>query len=202
VRAEVERRGWQLVDVVRDEGSSGKSLDRPGLRAVLERLAAGEADVLVVSRLDRLSRSVLDFARVLEWFEDAGATLVALDLAVDTSTPGGKMMANVLATVAQWERETIALRTREGLAAARAAGKQVGGPAIAPDLRARITSMRREGMSLRAIADTLTAEGVPTARGAARWSPTAVSRAVEGYQRRPARRKRVNLPDPRQRRLT
>src|SRR5437764_15262805 len=95
IRDECARRGWQLLEVVRDEGASAKSLDRPGLRSALERIAAGEAVGLIASKLDRLSRSVVDFGVLLEWFSAADATLIALDLGLDTSTAGGRLGANV-----------------------------------------------------------------------------------------------------------
>ena len=164
IRGECERRGWALREVVRDEGVSAKSLDRPGLREAMERIADGEAVGLIASKLDRLSRSVVDFGVLLDWFEGAGATLVALDLGLDTSTPGGRLVANVFASVAEWERDTIAARTREGLAAARAQGRTISRHAVAdnPKLRDRIVRMRERGMTLQAIADRLNAEGVPT----------------------------------------
>jgi DNA invertase Pin-like site-specific DNA recombinase len=89
IRSECVRRGWQLVDVVLDAGESGKNLDRPGLRHALELVANRGATVLVAAKLDRISRSVLDFVALLEWFSAADASLVALDVGVDTSTPGG-----------------------------------------------------------------------------------------------------------------
>lgn len=202
IAAEVERRGWELAEVVVDEGASAASLDRPGLRSALERIAAGEADVLMATKLDRLSRSVGDFATLLEWFGEADAALVALDLALDTSTPGGRLVANVFASVAEWERSIIASRTREGMAELRAQGRPVSSPSVAdrPELAARIRVMRAEGMTLQAIADTLNAEGVPTARGGALWRPSSVTNAA-GYRRRPARRRPVELPAvPRRRR--
>src|SRR5436190_1193388 len=140
IRAECERRGWTLLEVIRDEGQSGKSLARPGMREALDRIARGEASGLIASKLDRLSRSVVDFGLLLEWFVEAGATLIALDLGIDTSTPGGRLVANVFASVAEWERDTAAARTRDGLAAARAKGMPISRPAIAdhPKLRNRI----------------------------------------------------------------
>jgi DNA invertase Pin-like site-specific DNA recombinase len=200
IRDECARRGWQLLDVIRDEGASAKSLDRPGLRQALERIAAGEAGGLLAAKLDRLSRSVVDFGVLLERFEDAGATLVALDLGLDTSTPGGRLVANVFASVAEWERDIIGARTREGLAAARAQGRTISRAAIAdnPKLRARIERMRARGMTLQAIADKLNREGVPTLRGAKAWRPSSVQ-AAAGYKRRKARRKVVELPAVRRR---
>jgi DNA invertase Pin-like site-specific DNA recombinase len=148
-----------------------------------------------VSKLDRLSRSVVDFGTLLEWFTEGGATLVALDLGIDTSSPGGKLVANVFASVAEWEREVIAARTREGLAAVRARGKTIGHPAVVdrPELVVRITDMRDAGHSLRAIARRLNEESVPTLRGAAEWRASAVQ-AAAGYKRPSPRRARVDLP--------
>jgi DNA invertase Pin-like site-specific DNA recombinase len=167
----------------------------------LERIAAGEASGLIASRLDRLSRSVVDFGLLVEWFTEADANLIALDLGIDTSTSGGRLVANVFASVAEWERDVIADRTREGLAAARAGGKQISRPAVAddPELRGRIAQMRRRGMTLQAIADRLNAAGVPTIRDGAEWRPSSVQTAA-GYQRRKLRRKPVDLPDARPRR--
>jgi DNA invertase Pin-like site-specific DNA recombinase len=172
-----------------------------GIRLALEWIAAGEASGLIASRLDRLSRSVVDFGLLLEWFTEAGANLIALDLGIDTSTSGGRLVANVFASVAEWERDVIGDRTREGLAAARTAGKQISRPAVAddPKLRRRMTRMRDRGMTLQAIADKLNAEGIPTVRGGAEWRPSSVQTAA-GYKRRKPRRKTVDLPDARPRR--
>jgi len=196
---ECERRGWTLLEVVRDEGESGKSLDRPGLTRALDRIARGDAAALVAAKLDRLSRSVVDFGTLLDWFSDAEATLLALDLGIDTSTPGGRLVANVFASVAEWERDTIAARTREGLAARRAAGKPISRPAVAdrPELRERIAAMRAKEHTLQAIADTFNADGIATLRGAAEWRPSSIQ-AAAGYRRRP-RRRRTELPPVRRR---
>ena len=202
IQAECERRGWTLLEVVRDEGASGKNLDRAGLRSALERIAQGEATGLVVTKLDRLSRSVHDFAGLLEWFQtETQATLVALDVGIDTSTPGGRLVANVFASVAEWERDTIAQRTRDGLARARTEGKVISRPALAdnPELRERIERMRGDGMTLQAIADTFNAEGIPTLRGGAEWRHSSVQ-AAAGYKRRPPRRTPANLPTVKRRR--
>lgn len=190
-----EYQGWKVIELVRDEGRSGKDLDRPGLKHALELIADRKADGLAVAKLDRLSRSVIDAGMLAEWFSDHDARLVALDLNIDTSTPSGTMVLFVLAAVAQWERETIAQRTRDGLAALRAKGKPTGRPAVAdlPDLAQRIRSMRASGMTLQAIADTLNAEGIPTIRGGAKWRPSSVESAA-GYRRRRPRRKPAELP--------
>jgi DNA invertase Pin-like site-specific DNA recombinase len=200
IRTECDLRGWLLVEVIRDEGVSGKSLERPGLAAALKRIAAGEADGLIVSKLDRLSRSVVDFGTLLEWFTEAEANLVALDLGIDTSTPGGRLVANVFASVAEWEREIIGQRTREGLAAVRGSGMPISRPAISdrPELQRRITRLRSRGWTLQRIADRLNAEGVPTIRGGERWRASSVQVAA-GYRRRKPRRPQVDLPTIRRR---
>lgn len=200
IEAECARRGWTLVDLVADEGATGKTLDRPGLHEALARTAEGEASGLVVAKLDRVSRSVQDFAALLTWFERAGATFVALDLAVDTSTPSGRLVANVLASVAEWEGSVISLRTREGLAAKRARGEAICRPSVVdrPDLVERIRSQRSQGRSLQSIADDLNSDGVATVRGGACWRPSSV-RSVLGYKP-PRRSTRSDLPAPRSRR--
>ena len=195
IRTECKLRGWLLVEVIREEGVSGKSLERPGLASALERIATHDADGLIVSKLDRLSRSVVDFGTLLEWFTEAEANLVALDLGIDTSTPGGRLVANVFASVAEWEREIIGQRTREGLAAVRSGGKPISRPAISdrPELQRRITRLRSRGWSLQRIADRLNEEGVPTIRGGERWRASSVQVAA-GYRRRKPRRAQVDLP--------
>jgi DNA invertase Pin-like site-specific DNA recombinase len=105
--------------------------------------------------------------------------LVALDVNVDTTTPAGEMMANVLATFAQFERRLIAQRTRDALAQKRLAGVRLGRPrTMGDDVLHRIVAERAAGRSLAAIADGLTADGVPTVRGGTRWYPSTVSKAL------------------------
>ena len=172
----IAARGWSLVATYTDEGRSGKDLRRPELLAALEALDAGAADVLVTAKLDRLSRSVLDFARITERARARGWQVVALDVDVDTSTPTGDLVANITSSVAQWERQVIAARTSEALQALKARGTRLGRPVTLPDeVRARIADERTAGRTLAAIADDLNAENVPTARGG-RWHPSTLRR--------------------------
>ncbi len=196
------REGHQVVEVIADDGQHGTNLQRPGLRRALEAIAAGEADGLVAVKLDRVSRSVVDFGTVLEWFTEAKAALVIRDPAIDTTTAAGRLVANVFASVAEWEADTITERTRDALAAKRARGERIGRPAVVEDLKLakRIRALRSKGMTMRAIADKLTADGVPTVRGGGRWQVSAVQ-SVLGY-RRPRTRRNADLPDPRPRRKT
>lgn len=182
IAEDARRRGWTLVDVREDAAASGKSLSgRPGLTAALEAVEDGTADALIVAKLDRLSRSLLDFAALMERSQRKGWSLVALDLGVDTSTPSGEMMANVLAVFAQFERRLIGQRTREALAAKRAAGARLGRPPALPmSVRRRISRERARGESLAAIADHLNADKVPTAQGGKQWYPATIRKVLQG----------------------
>ena len=165
ILAEAERRGWHVVEVIEDAGFSGKDLQRPGIIAALDALKRHKADTLVVAKLDRLSRSMLDFAAIMDRATRERWALVALDLGVDSTTPAGEMMANVLATFAQFERRLIAQRTKDALAVKKAQGLRLGADrAIPSEVADRIRASRAEGATLQAIADGLNRDGVPTAR--------------------------------------
>jgi DNA invertase Pin-like site-specific DNA recombinase len=150
-------------------------LKRPGVRAALEELERGRADALIVAKLDRLSRSMLDFTAVMAKAQKEGWALVALDCAVDTTSPAGEAMAHVLATFAQFERRLIGQRMREALAVKKKQGVRLGRPpSIPPKLARRVRTMRSRGLTLQAICDRLNAEGVPPPRGASIWRPTSL----------------------------
>lgn len=190
-------RPWEVLEIVRDAGS-GKDLDRGTLYAALERLAKGEADALVVAKLDRLTRSLVDFSMLLQWFEDAGKALIALDFDLDTSTPTGELVAHIIMAVAQWERRAIGARTKDALAAIRASGRAINPGAVSDDVElAELVRMLRhdDGLSLDAIAAKLNEDGVPTVRGGTIWRKSALVTML-GYKR-PRRRTIVSLPDPR-----
>jgi len=176
-----ERKGYR-VEVIREEGKSGKSLNgRPELRAALERLDRGEAAALYAQRLDRLSRSVADFAHLLDRAKRKGWTVAVLDADVDTSTPSGEFLVNVLASAAQYERAIIGARTRDALAQRKREGVRLGRPSTLPsEVVARVVALRAEGSSLRAIADTLNSEEVPTAHGGAKWHASTVQKVLAG----------------------
>jgi len=177
-----QQRAWELVDVATDVASGKSTNGRPSFTRVLERLDAGEADVLVVSKLDRLSRSMLDFATLVERARSNHWTIVALDLGVDTSTPSGEMLAGVIALFAQYERRLIGERTKDALAQAQARGIRVGRPGggvtspIPKEVRERMLAMRySDRLSFAEIARQLDAAGIPTVSGS-RWKPEVVRR--------------------------
>lgn len=173
-----EARGWELVEVVEDKDKSGATLKRPGVLRAIDRLDAGQADVLVVARLDRLSRSIRDFANLLH---DAEWKVIALDVGFDTTTPQGEAMVNMLMVFAQLERKLIGQRTKTALAEKQAQGVRIGRPREVSDKTAkRVCELRRNGRkqrSLSEIARTLNAEGTPTPRGGL-WHPSSVKRVL------------------------
>ncbi|TDP54738.1 recombinase [Kocuria sp. AG109] len=165
--AEAQRNGWTL-DLRREDAASAKTLrNRPVLAQALADLKAGQADALAVSKLDRLSRSVADFAGLLETANRQRWALICLDLGIDTSTITGAAMAQVTCTFAEMERKKIAERTRDGMAKIKAdTGKHMGRRSVlTAETVTLIEAERAAGLSLAKIAEKLNVEGVPTATG-------------------------------------
>jgi site-specific DNA recombinase len=106
-----------LIEVIADEGQSAKTLERPGLRRALGMLDRHEVDGIIIPKLDRLTRSVKDLAELCDRYFREGKPwhLLSVSDAIDTRSAGGMLVLNVLMSVAQWEREVIGERTREGL---------------------------------------------------------------------------------------
>jgi DNA invertase Pin-like site-specific DNA recombinase len=178
IEAEVARKGWHLAGIYEDAGYSAKNLDRPALAEALQVLASGKATALVVSKVDRLSRSVLDFSTVLATAERQRWAVVALDLGLDMSTPTGALMASIVAAVSQYERQLIGQRTRDALAARKAAGVRLGRPRLLDAATAgEIRTLRTAGETLQAIADRLNAAGRTTPTGRP-WSPALVRKVT------------------------
>lgn len=175
IRAECERRGLPLLAMHTDAGVSGKSLVRPALTAALEDLDAGRGDVLMVAKLDRLTRSVHDATGLMMRSEKGGWGLVALDAPVDTTTPAGRAMAQILSVFAELERRLIGERTKAALAVKRDQGVQLGRPRTLSDkVVARIVRERRAGATWTTIAEGLNSDQVPTAQGGRKWYPATV----------------------------
>lgn len=175
--AYASRNGWTVVEVIREDPISGKVLPtkRPGFARAMERLDSCEAGTLLVRRMDRVSRRLRDTLAVVDTADGDGWALATTDGKVDTGTASGRLHLNMMAAVAEYEREVIGERTREGLAAKRAAGVRLGRPRELPDeIIDRIKLERASGLSMRSIAAKLTAEGVPTVRGARAWSHATV----------------------------
>jgi len=177
IAAYASAKEWEVVWLC-DEGLSAKSLNRPALQEALALLKRGDAQANVVSKLDRLSRSGQDFAGLLAVARKQHWAVNALDVGVDTTTPGGELVANVMAAVAQWERRTIGERTSVALKAAQERGVKLGRPrTISKDAEARVMEIRALGLSYKRIATQLNAENVATAHGGT-WHASTVSRLL------------------------
>src|SRR6266702_868611 len=130
--------GWTvLAERYDDGGYTGANLERPALRKLLADIAADKIDCVLVYKVDRLSRSLLDFARLMEIFERRQVSLVSITQPLNTPGSLGRLTLNILLSFAEFERSMIADRTRDKMAAARRKGKWVGGrPALGYDIAA------------------------------------------------------------------
>ncbi len=181
-----------LVAIIEDAGASAKSLDRDGLQQALSMLDSGEAEGLLVAKLDRLTRSVKDLGALLDSHFRSEFSLLSVADKIDTSTAAGRLVLNVLASVSEWEREAIGERTTAALRHKQSQGEHVGSPALGYDMEdgqlirneqetsilVRIRELRSSGLTYRTIADELTSEGYKTKRGG-RWNPGTVQRYVK-----------------------
>ena len=150
--------GWTLLpDRYDDGGHTGANVDRPALQRLLQDVGTRRVDVVVVYKVDRLSRSLLDFARLMGTFEAHGVSFVSVTQQFNTATSVGRLMLNVLLSFAQFEREIIAERTRDKIAAARRRGKWTGGvPILGYDVApegGRLVVNAEEAERVRAIFD-------------------------------------------------
>jgi DNA invertase Pin-like site-specific DNA recombinase len=171
MRGHVKLKGWTIVEELEDIASGGSTKDRPGLERCLSLIEAKQADALVVAKLDRATRSVGDFSRLLDRLEKAGAAFVALDIGVDTSSPGGRLVSNVIAAVADWERATIGARIKDAL-------RSKPNYAYSEDVRARARELKASGLTLERIAIRLEREGIKPLRGGDQLSRSAVAKMV------------------------
>ncbi|HVR90568.1 MAG TPA: recombinase family protein [Novosphingobium sp.] len=121
--------GWTLLpDFYDDGGFTGGNMDRPGLKQLLGDVRSGKVDVVVVYKVDRLTRSLADFAKIVEILDHAGASFVSVTQAFNTTSSMGRLTLNVLLSFAQFEREVISERIRDKVAASKARGMWMGGP--------------------------------------------------------------------------
>jgi len=192
--------GYELVAVLVDAGISGKSLARPALQEALAMLRRGDADGILVVKLDRLTRRVADLARLLDdYFKDGEVHLLSVNEQLDTHSAAGRLLVHILASVAEWERETIAERIRDAMAHLKKQGVKLGAEALGwtrtedvddqgrlivrvvdeeVSTVERIVQLRGEGFSLRDIAATLQREKRTTKRGGT-WQAQTVANVLE-----------------------
>jgi DNA invertase Pin-like site-specific DNA recombinase len=178
--AEAQKRGLDY-EVVREEGKSGKSISaRPELKRALERLDKKEASFLMANRLDRISRSVADFAYLLTRAQKGKWSLVVLDVDVDTSTPSGEFLVNVMASASQFERRIIGQRTKEALAEVRKQGTTLGRPPLMEkETLHLIAHLRKQGKTLQDIAQRLNEKGIKTAHKGSKWHASTIAKALQ-----------------------
>lgn len=180
-----------VVDYVVDDGYSGKDLERPGIRRVLQLLEEGKAEGIVIAKLDRLTRSTRDAGDLVEqYFAEGRLRLVSVGEQIDTTTAAGRLVLNVLTSVAQWEREAIGERTKAALKSKRERGHRAGGvpygfevdpkdPAkqllrkskLEQAAIAAARAMRKKGMPTTKITAELNAQHPKAARGKQFYQP-------------------------------
>ena len=120
--------GWvALPDIYDDGGISGGTLERPALRRLLAEVRGGRIEIIVVYKVDRLTRSLLDFSKLVEAFDKAGTSFVSITQSFNTTTSMGRLTLNMLLSFAQFEREVTAERIRDKIAASKAKGMWMGG---------------------------------------------------------------------------
>jgi DNA invertase Pin-like site-specific DNA recombinase len=189
----------ELVEVIADAGASAKSLDRAGLTVALGMLEVGEVEGLVIVKLDRLSRSVGDWNYLVSKYfgETKGTQLFSVHDSIDTRSAAGRLVLNIMMTVAQWEREAIAERTRDAQAHKRSKGERIGqipyGSKLNPDRKtlevdladvaaaSMATDLHNHGWSYRRIAEALESQGFRTKHGRP-WCHSSVAKIVSTHQ--------------------
>ncbi len=154
LREYCQRRGWEIIREYVDSGVSGAKEHRPALDRLLSDCRKRMVDAVVVYRYDRFARSLRQLVNALEDFRALGIDFVSLHEGVDTSTPNGRLVFGIFASIAEFERELVRDRVRSGLALARSRGKRLGRPRVSVD-RVQIATLRRDGRSWSEICEML-----------------------------------------------
>ena len=180
-----------LVDTIVDAGQSAKTMDRPGLQKALSMLKAGQAEALLIVKLDRLTRSVKDLGSIVESCTREGWALMSIGESIDTRSAAGRLVLNVLASVAQWEREAIGERTSAALQHKKAHKEKIGGAlpfgwqmaadgihlepnSTEQNIMSEASKLQAQGLSLRKIGAALVARGYLPRNQSNEWNPRAV----------------------------
>lgn len=179
IQREAERRGWRLVAVHQDVMTGATVNGRQGLTEAVDAIESGKASALLVAKLDRLSRSLADFATLMERARRHGWEVVVADLGIDTTSPTGELLSSVVASMSAYERRLIGQRTKEALAVLKRRGVRLGRPPQVPMSVVRLAARRRRaGKSLAAIADELNAKAIPCGQSGRRWWPSTVRKLL------------------------
>jgi len=189
IKAYAELFEIELTEIIADEGISGKTLERDGLQKAIKMLKDKKAEGMVIAKLDRLTRNVADLGTLVSTVFDK-AELYSVSEQINTKNAAGRLVLNVLVSVAQWERETICERTKDALQAKKARGEKTGGntPFGFDEVNGKlikneeeqliineIKSLKNKGLSLRKIAEALNGRGISTKNGKT-WTATQIQR--------------------------
>ena len=152
------KRAWAISKEYIDEGYTGSNTKRPAFTAMMADAKKRKFDVLLVYKLDRLSRSLKDLITTLDDLKSIGIDFISYDNGLDTTTPTGRLIFNVVGAVAEFEKDIIRERVRAGLENAKRKGKRLGRPPVSSRLVDEAKKLRSEGMSFRQIGKRL---GIP-----------------------------------------
>jgi len=151
LREYIEKREWNLFKEYIDEGFTGSNTKRPAFKEMMADAKKRRFDVLLVYKLDRLSRSLKDLIITLDDLKSTGIDFVSYDNSLDTTTPTGRLIFHVVGSVAEFEREIIKERVKSGLENARRKGKRLGRPPVSSALVEEAKRLRSQGMPYRKI---------------------------------------------------
>ncbi len=154
LRAYCGRREWGVAGEYVDQGISGSKEQRSALDRLLADCRRRTVDAVVVYRYDRFARSLRQLVNALEEFRSLGVDFISLHEGVDTSTPNGRLVFGIFASIAEFQRELIRERVRSGIATARTREKRLGRPRVTVDA-SRVAVLRAQGLSWRSIADEM-----------------------------------------------
>ena len=210
LRKHAELRDLELVGVEADEGLSAGSLKRPGLKAAMKALLEGRANALLVMRLDRLTRSVVDLDWLLsQYFSDGEYALISVSESIDTRSANGRMMLYLIGLFAQWEREKVRERVQEVVTYKRERKEYLGGhlpygytqeegKLVAMDVEQQVArlarQMRLDGATYRQVAQELSARGFLNRSGKV-FGPSTIVRICGEAKQRPKKKRERSL-DP------
>lgn len=188
---------WELVEIIKDKGFSGKSLKRPGIQEIIKKILNKNNNIegIIIYKLDRLTRSVKDLGYLIEEiFEKNNVFFTSVSDNFDTSTANGKLILNILGSVAQWERDIIAERTKDALSYKKSIGECCGqipfgfkkdkNNKLIPDIYHQETikivkDQKNNGNSLREIALFLERSGRKNTKNITKWSKTQISNIIK-----------------------
>lgn len=196
IRSYCEALDIELLDVIADAGFSAKSMNRPAMQDIIKMIERKEVDAVVILKLDRLTRSVKDLGFITELINKTGVALVSVQDSINTSTAAGRLVLNVLGSVAQWERESNGERVKAAMSVKKSAGQRVGDVPYGFDLAddgvtlvenpneqkalELIRELRAKGLSFRKIANELESRGIETKKGRSTWQPKTISNLCMG----------------------